>query len=1459
MDWLNRLDDALDDAVHTSHRIHNRRRRTQQQQQTAEDAEVLAEFVSQHLRPTTTAAAQHNMTNDTSSMSSSLSSSRSIQNTMNIDDKNQPVSLPPTPHGVGTTLLPTKSRPPTKISHKSENEVGIFNSATGPTNNNTATRLSKHSPWGQAIDSIAVPSQEETTPRRENKTKALTRSMHKPPTGMVEMAGQDLMKEKTTTITAFNGQDDVDDGAASEDPSSDINETELKRSSYPEHVLLKSDFDVDHALTSWKEDDKRVAYDPSMNCFGVVHVRVMRAQRLPCPVGSLVHAVVALPPWKGKVRTSKTKAFSNSSGGPIANVCTDWADTENSVVSMVHAYSSEDSPVPSIRVALVFSASALGMLEFEMCHVELPCESLLKHPTEPMSGWFVTTKSLNENVHASEEQRDSPLVHIEAIFEPEESTTVQNRSRDGTEHLSKNETLMDDSSVADDSSIPSTALHEFNEVQQYVISETSSTILSSKKRRPPLKRELSQSDHSTSLSSFRNVDGVVISSSKTHLLRLKVFYVAARCAVCSRSIASGFRKTPAYRCERCGVDCCYDCRLHVDFRLPCGSKSATSAAAQSIQSKLTVDNILRTVAPVPELDDGRNHPPHVRENVPSGPTVRMGLNGLGDGDNNAPRAAVGTLKVNIIKAFVFQSAKHPSSSSNVDKGVSLSALTKKGDYYMRITSSTGQMIRTKTVQQSGRPKFRSGEMSLPVPSYGVEFSLELVDDATDSVIGSGVLPANAILQQQRDSYASSTIIPFVWVFSGPVTFNISRRVVLDLREANKQSAVAFFSDSSDDAVVGTVELDLLLEEDKNALYGPSPYKCPPRSHDQLDLAVLQNHIRRISNLIRDAKKLVEIYKFMVSWENPAITAFCACIYFHLCITSKSKHIVAMPLFALLVIMAYLGFDRAHGRLPRRYINRDLEKLEHEDGLRRPSSCSMGMINIEIVKGSNLKYPEYGLPGSAVCKVSLDLTHLMSEDDRKRSVALDEALGAPHELGFTESVYSSDPIWHKSTESLESSRIRQAFPFEGPIFDHDNSSVNSRFSFPLLQPGRHHGQNISLEPWTASPAAIILEVRFHDLVSILPGTEHILGQVVIPVSKLISQGEIRGWLEVREPGKKDVPFELRSKLPSGGTPQLLVQLSWVPPESFLGSSPNEEKEASVVVHQEMIRAARLFRQQQVSLLGSSIGAFNTVRGLSSTLLSVQNALGTVLDCLEAVLNVFNFSDPYKSSVVFVAILLAWMVLSIIPSRFLMSAAGILQFGITLHARLFQSTRSRKVSHGSNQPEKEKSTSDTPSVATWISNAFMGLPTDEDMRRTYYWDTRRVVALEAESRSAERRNERLSALWKSAWHGNIEFISSEQRRPAFCVLQGHRFLWWNSSDSFDRGEAVLGQLTLDGHAGIATPSPVELRAVKGEEANRIVVIFGRGEGSQERITLLCPDATERQRCEDAVLKAISRKTE
>ena len=279
-------------------------------------------------------------------------------------------------------------------------------------------------------------------------------------------------------------------------------------------------------FNDWIADDALPPYQSIMNRQGTVHLWVVEAQRLPCPVGSLVQAVASLKPWKGRVRTARARA-SLHDGKTLVT----W--DESSRVRMSHAYTSDASPVPTISVELVYSP--FNVVEFTMCSVELSCEPLLQLPGVKRKQWFTTVA--NGVAMASNE---APILHIEAMFAP---------------------------GVTPDPPLRVPSVVEENE--------------------PSLRDDDNGSIDAHSRGSDLLMDDVTDTrKDKKHFLRLKKYFGPARCLVCQRNLSSAFRRVEAFQCEECGCDCCGDCRLRVDIELPCGSEKLVGVLHSSIQFKL---------------------------------------------------------------------------------------------------------------------------------------------------------------------------------------------------------------------------------------------------------------------------------------------------------------------------------------------------------------------------------------------------------------------------------------------------------------------------------------------------------------------------------------------------------------------------------------------------------------------------------------------------------------------------------------------------------------------------------------------------------------------------------------------------------------------------------------------------------------------------------------------------------
>jgi hypothetical protein len=159
-----------------------------------------------------------------------------------------------------------------------------------------------------------------------------------------------------------------------------------------------------------------------------------------------------------------------------------------------------------------------------------------------------------------------------------------------------------------------------------------------------------------------------------------------------------------------------------------------------------------------------------------------------------------------------------------------------------------------------------------------------------------------------------------------------------------------------------------------------------------------------------------------------------------------------------------------------------------------------------------------------------------------------------------------------------------------------------------------------------------------------------------------------------------------------------------------------------------------------------------------------------------------------------------------------------------------------------------------------NAIRALPTSEDLRRTYFWECKRRGAQETESLAAAKRKSRMQRLWRVQWCGTVDMLSQDKTdrlewRTVYALIQGHRLLWWRSVGDFDGGGAPLGRLFLAGHAGLSSPSPLELREMSSDEIQRVVCIFGSG----SRVTILTQSSRDKNDLEEVVSHALSRKAD
>jgi len=281
-----------------------------------------------------------------------------------------------------------------------------------------------------------------------------------------------------------------------------------------------------------------------------------------------------------------------------------------------------------------------------------------------------------------------------------------------------------------------------------------------------------------------------------------------------------------------------------------------------------------------------------------------------------------------------------------------------------------------------------------------------------------------------------------------------------------------------------------------------------------------------------------------------------------------------------------------------------------------------------------------------CRVYLDPTRFANEKQKEKIVTLDKSAKTIHEIGATESKFTTNPVWDNVKESEECRRLKQVIPHHGYFFETEEEiAKEAGCEFPVLQPFKKVDDdddnprlvNAALEPWQASAAGVVFQVRFRDILNMLPGSDHLFGEIALPLAKIVEEGEMSGWFQVLEVGTKD--FARVNEKPIKGlvadteilghdVPKVFLTVRWTPP-GYLDTDEAREtdREASVVIQEELLRWEVTSRDKdrlRQLVVGGSIGAFKTLSGFAGTLQVIQNFLGKVANTLEAVRNLLNFT-------------------------------------------------------------------------------------------------------------------------------------------------------------------------------------------------------------------------------------------
>ena len=361
------------------------------------------------------------------------------------------------------------------------------------------------------------------------------------------------------------------------------------------------------------------------------------------------------------------------------------------------------------------------------------------------------------------------------------------------------------------------------------------------------------------------------------------------------------------------------------------------------------------------------------------------------------------------------------------------------------------------------------------------------------------------------------------------------------------------------------------------------------------------------------------------------------------------------------------------------------KIETTQSIIRP----LGLLQVGDLRGKNLRSRELGLPGSFYASISYDPLRYADDKVKSSVIKIDPSSGCTHQVGITSSPgITSRPIWKELQESSELMRLKNLFPNDR--LWRPEKEMGGSLSYPILQPitectsddddASNRGTGISLMPWEQSCGAVVIQVRYSDVLGSFYLFDNILGEVTIPLAKLAGSGRaVEGWFRLLDVGTTDtIPGESSDEtadeyqavsedfdtVDDDGSiptaiefPEIYVKVKFSSKQSLGGGmSLVDDVESFKVVCEEMSRTAAMAQGNRIGVIGSSLNTINTVRTLGGTL---QNQISYVVDMLERVRNAFNFSNPRISCFILLCLIVLWIILLRVPTRIVMLFLGLVR--------------------------------------------------------------------------------------------------------------------------------------------------------------------------------------------------------
>jgi hypothetical protein len=171
-------------------------------------------------------------------------------------------------------------------------------------------------------------------------------------------------------------------------------------------------------------------------------------------------------------------------------------------------------------------------------------------------------------------------------------------------------------------------------------------------------------------------------------------------------------------------------------------------------------------------------------------------------------------------------------------------------------------------------------------------------------------------------------------------------------------------------------------------------------------------------------------------------------------------------------------------------------------------------------------------------------------------------------------------------------------------------------------------------------------------------------------------------------------------------------------------------------------------------------------VKDTMRAIQNDIGKKCGTIACVENLLNWTHPWKTAVVFTAIMCGAFVCSFIPSRWIVLLFGLSEFSAVFFEDMPPSNQLRNI----------------------VWNFLSSIPTDQDLIEVYEED-REIYLKSKVSQKEQEEAERLRLRFHALWVGTISSKSDNDRnyKSFFVAYRPFRFVLWKSQEEAELGSS------------------------------------------------------------------------